>query len=83
MSYKEPTNHELAEKIDRVATSVKKLENKMASFHDFMIVQQDREVRKPNGNINWQRLLEKGIILLTVAASTVYLLVEFVVKRAS
>jgi len=83
MSNRNPTNTDLANKLDALTLKVEKVEDKMQVFHDFMIVQKAIGSRKANGTIDWQRLIEKGLILLTVAFSIVYMLVEFVIKRAS
>lgn len=67
---KKITNQELNKEIKNLKAEVYKIMdrllafeidvgNKLQNFHDFMIVQQDRQnsMRKTNGNLNWNKIV--------------------------
>ena len=82
-----PTNSDLAQKIDDVSENLgkrlEKVEAKVATFHDFMIVQQDRQsnVRNASGSINWFELAKQFLVFLTVAASIILVIVQVFADR--
>lgn len=53
-----------------------KRDKDMQEFHDFMIVQQDRGIRKPSGQIDWNSLLSKLLVFLTVAATIILAVIQ-------
>ena len=85
MSDRNPTNKELADKIDTVLSRVDKVEDKMQVFHDFMIVEKamKKGVRSFNGKIDWNKTIERVLTFLIALVGCLYLLIEFVVKRGS
>lgn len=79
---KNPTNLQLAETLDRVDKRLEKMETKMDTFNEFMITEKALRSRKPDGSVDWQGLIKQALVFLTITASSVYMLVEFIIKRA-
>ena len=81
------TNTDLANKIDNVGSRLEKVEDKVQVFHDYMTaqvaVQKDRETGRSTKDIDWVSIIKQFLVFMTLAASVVYLMVEFLVKRAS
>lgn len=78
-----PTNRELADTFNRVDKRLEKIEGKMETFNEFMITQKALQSRKADGSIDWQAIVKQALVFLTIAASSVYMILEFIVKKAS
>jgi hypothetical protein len=84
MTKRYPTNTDLANKLDDMVLRMDKMEEKMEIFNEFRIIQEDRQSAiRQGGKIDWNKFLERALVILTIGASTVYLLVEFAVKRVA
>lgn len=80
------TNTDLARKVDEgFAQSNKridKVEDKMQTFHDFMIVQKDRQMsRKSNGALDWQGIIKQALTVMVIAGSIVLLVIQIIAER--
>lgn len=80
---KRVTNTDLANKIDDVNARVEKVETKMQEFHDYMIVQKDRDnpLRTSKGKVDWYELAKQFLIFLTVAAGIILVIVQVFAER--
>lgn len=79
---KNPTNREIVDTLERVDSRLEKIETKMESFNEFMITEKALRSRKADGSIDWQGLIKQALVFLTITSSSVYMLVEFIIKRA-
>lgn len=76
------TNTDLADKIDAVSSRVEKVEDKMQVFHDFMIIQKDRQMsRKSNGALDWQGIIKQALTVMVIAGSIVLLVIQIIAER--
>jgi hypothetical protein len=68
MSTKQPSNKELAIKIDQLTSEQKEVRKEMREFRDFMIVQLDRQKYKTaTGTFDWQGVIKQVITALVIA----------------
>lgn len=76
--------NEIRKDVDDLREWRKEVNDKMGKFNDFMIVQQDRQsrVKDDKGNINWLELGKQALVFLTVCASVVLIMVQFILERS-
>lgn len=89
MAKRNPSNTDLVRIVDEGFSRVDKrldgMEEKMQTFHDFMIVEQalKKSVRTRGGKLDWSKVVERFLTFLIALIGCMYLLIEFVVKRGS
>ncbi len=68
-----------------VKSELKEIKDNMQIFHDFMVVQKDRQsdLRTPKGNINWPEVIKQGLVFLTVAASIILVIVQVLAEKVN
>lgn len=77
-----PTNKQLAEDITEVKSDVKDMRKEVTQLAQNVAIVLDRQSRKSDGTIDWQKILERALVAIGVSLSIVYMVVEFLIKGA-
>lgn len=77
-----PTNKQLAEDITEVKSDVKDMRKEVTQLAQNVAIVLDRQNRKSDGTIDWQKILERALVAISVSLSIVYMVVEFLIKGA-
>lgn len=76
--------NEIRKDVDDLKEWRKEVDHKMAKLSEFMAIQNDRQsrVKDDKGNINWLELGKQALVFLTVCASVVLIMVQFILERS-
>ena len=78
------TLKETQKDVEELKSWRKGIDKDMKTLNTFMAIQQDRQsrVKDSSGNINWLELGKRALVFLTVCASVVLIMVQFILERS-
>jgi len=78
------TLKETQKDVEELKSWRKGIDKDMKTLNTFMAIQQDRQsrVKDSSGNINWLELGKQALVFLTVCASVVLIMVQFILERS-